>query len=107
VQKKKSNVTILNAVFAHSEDIVSREIEGEIIIVPLAAGIGTAEEELFTLNETGKAIWQKLDGKRRLSEVVKELSVRFRAPKEMVKKDVVGLVRELLKRKMLTEVSKR
>ncbi len=107
MKKKKGKVTILNAVFVHSEDIVSREIDGEIIIVPLVAGIGTAEEELFTLNETAKVIWRKLDGKRRLGEIVNELSTRYRTPTEVVKKDVVGLVRELLKRKMLTEASKR
>jgi len=40
-----------------SEDVVAREIEGDMIIVPLVAGIGNADDELYTLNETGKAIW--------------------------------------------------
>ena len=47
-------------VYKPSDDVVAREIEGEIIIVPLVAGIGDIEDELFTLNETGKAIWDKL-----------------------------------------------
>ena len=38
------------------EKSLEREIEGELIIVPLVAGIGDADDELFTLNETGKAI---------------------------------------------------
>ena len=49
-----------DAVYAVSDDVVAREIEGEIIIVPLVAGIGDLEDELFTLNETGKAIWDRL-----------------------------------------------
>ena len=48
----------LDAVYTPSEDIVAREIEGEIIIVPLVAGIGDMEDELYTLNDTGKAIMQ-------------------------------------------------
>ena len=36
-----------------SEDVVAREIEGEFIIVPLAAGIGDMEDELYSLNESG------------------------------------------------------
>ena len=44
-------------VCAPSDDVVAREIEGEIIIVPLVAGIGDADDELYTLNETGHAIW--------------------------------------------------
>jgi len=39
-----------DSVYAVSDDVVAREIEGEIIIVPLVAGIGDLEDELFTLN---------------------------------------------------------
>ena len=41
--------------------------EGEIIIVPVVAGIGDVADELFTLNVTGKAIWEQLDGQRNLA----------------------------------------
>jgi hypothetical protein len=37
----------LDAAYVPSEDVVAREIEGELIIVPLAAGIGDMEDELF------------------------------------------------------------
>ena len=46
----------LEKIYSPSEDIVAREIEGELIIVPLVAGIGDMEDELFTMNDTGKAI---------------------------------------------------
>jgi hypothetical protein len=67
-----------NTIYAISDDVVAREIEGEIIIVPLVAGIGDLEDELFTLNETGKAIWELLDGRRSLQEVARELSGKYR-----------------------------
>jgi hypothetical protein len=95
-------MTNLNAVFSPSENIVAREIEGELIIVPLVSGIGDMEDELFTLNETGKAIWGKLDGKKNLKTIIDELIVEFEAPKEEIEKDVLGLVEELGKRGMLT-----
>ena len=95
----------LTAVCAPSDDVVAREIEGEIIIVPLASGIGDADDELFTLNETGKAIWQLLDGKRTLQDVSRELSAEFEFPAGEIERDVLGLVEELLKRRMLVEVS--
>jgi len=90
-------------IYAPSKEIVAREIEGEIIIVPLAGGIGDMEDELFTLNETGKAVWIKLDGKKRLSDLVKELQEEFEAPGGEIKQDVIGLVEELIKRKILIE----
>ena len=35
----------------------------------LAAGIGDMEDELFTLNDSGKAVWKHLDGKSTLGGV--------------------------------------
>ena len=93
----------LNGVYIPSEDIVAREIEDEIIIVPLTGGIGDMEDELFTLNETGKAIWKKLDGKKKLVDLVRELQEEYEATEEEIKQDVIGLTEELLKRKILIE----
>jgi hypothetical protein len=93
-----------DAVYAVSEDVVAREIEGEIIIVPLVAGIGDLEDELFTLNETGKAIWDKLDGQRRLNDIIAELAAEYQAPPGEIEADVLGLVAELVRRRMLVAV---
>lgn len=91
----------LDMICAPSEDVVAREIEGELIIVPLASGIGEAEDELYTLNETGKAIWDKLDGAHTLAQIAAELSAEYSAPAADLERDVTGLVAELVRRKML------
>jgi hypothetical protein len=77
-------------VYKISEEVVAREIEGEIIIVPLIAGIGDLEDDLFTLNETGKAIWDKVNGRQ--------------ATEDEIKRDVLGLVGELVHRRILVAV---
>jgi hypothetical protein len=61
-----------NGTYVPSDDVVVREIEGELIIVPLVSGIGNIEDELFTLNETGRAIWERLDGKKSLKDLAKD-----------------------------------
>ena len=91
----------LGSVYAPSDDVVARMIEGELIIVPLVSGVGDFEDELFTLNETGKAIWDQLDGKRTLEEVVKILSSEYVEPAEEVETDVIGFVQELLRRRIV------
>jgi len=96
----------LGASYLHSENIVVREIEGELIIVPLVSGIGDMEDELFTLNQTGRAIWEKLDGRKTLENVVAELRAEFEASPGEIERDVVGLIEELLKRKMLVAVQR-
>jgi hypothetical protein len=93
----------LDGLYRPSEDIVARTIEGELIIVPLVSGIGDLEDELFTLNETGRAIWVRLDGNRKLKDVLGELALEFEAPAGEIEKDLIGLVEELLRRKLLVE----
>lgn len=93
----------LGKVYRPSEDVVVREIEGEIVIVPLASGIGDLEDELFTLNETGRAIWARIDGRRTLAAVVGELGAEYDAPEGLIQEDVVGLLQELLDRRMIVE----
>ena len=96
----------LGTIYAPSEDVVAREIEGELIIVPLTSGIGDMDDDLFTLNETGRAIWDRLNGKRSLEDIVEELHNEFEDKAGEIEQDVVGLAAELLKRKMLVEIQK-
>ena len=91
----------LDQVYVPSDDIVAREIEGELIIVPLVAGIGDMEDELFSLNDTGKDIWHRLDGKTTLAGVAKALAAEYSAQPDDIERDVVGLVEELTRRRML------
>lgn len=92
----------LNSVCVPSEDVVSREIEGDIIIIPLVAGIGDAADELYTLNETGRSIWQKLDGRQTLGDVAVALASQFDASQDDLETDVLGFAAELVRRRILS-----
>jgi len=93
----------LGRAYRPSEDVVVREIEGEIVIVPLASGIGDIEDELLSLNETGRAIWERLDGSRSLAEVVAELEAEYEGGEGLVRRDVLGFLQELFDRRMIVE----
>ncbi len=95
----------LDDVYTHSDDMVAREIEGEMIIVPLIAGVGDIDDALYTLNPTGKAIWSALDGVRSLRMIAEDLAEEYDASIAEIEADVVGLVTELLNRRMLVSVS--
>jgi hypothetical protein len=93
----------LDSVYAPSDDVVARVIEGDLIIVPLAAGVGDADDELYTLNETGRVIWDRLDGTSSLREIVAAIERDFQCDSGEVEADVLGLLGELLKRRMVVE----
>jgi hypothetical protein len=91
----------LTSICVPSENVVARKIEGELIIVPLVSSVGDMDDELYTLNETGVAIWDRLDGNRTLQQIIDELIFEYEASKEDIERDVSGIVSELIKRKML------
>jgi hypothetical protein len=103
IEARMSKIIKPNSIFCPSEDIVAREIEGELIIVPLFSGIGDSEDELFTLNETGRAIWKLMDGKRTIRQIIKLLIDEYKASDKEIEDDVFGLLEELLKRRIVVE----
>ena len=94
----------IDSVYDISEEVIAREIEGELIIVPLTSDVGDMEDELYSLNETGKDIWNRLDGKTSLGDVIAQLSDQYDASLQEIQTDVLGLMKEFLKRKFIVEI---
>ena len=60
------------------------------------------EDERFTLNGAGRAIWDQLDGQRSLADVVAAIETEFAGAEDgAIERDVLGLVAELVARRML------
>ena len=95
-----------DAVYAVSEDVVARKIENEIALIPIDMDIRDKENKLFTLNPAAQVIWKRLNGKKSLRDIIADLTAEFNAPAGVIEKDVIALVEELLKRKLLVKVSK-
>jgi hypothetical protein len=93
----------MEAWYIPSGDVVTRVIEGELIIVPIKAGVGDMDDQLFSVNESGKMIWDKLDGKTSLTLIVQSLADRYSTSCEEMEKDVRGFVGELFRRKMIID----
>jgi hypothetical protein len=98
-------VVNLDKIYKPSDEVVAREVQGEFIIIPITSGIGDLEDEIFTLNESGRAIWEKLDGRITLRQAAGKLAEEFQGPAPEIEKDILGITEELLKRRMLVEVS--
>ena len=64
----------MDGTFAKSTDFVQRHVAGECLLIPLRRRL-TEANSLYVLNETGAAIWERLDGTRSrdLQELVNDL----------------------------------
>ena len=53
------------------------------------------------MTDTGREIWDTLDGKRSLGQIAVDLAAGYDAPLEEIEADILGLVSELARRNML------
>ncbi len=90
--------------FRHSEEIASRKIVGEVLLVPIRT---SSKQKLgvYTLNETASWIWEMMDGTRSFGQLVKAMTERFEVDSEQAHRDVEVLCRDLLSFGAIVEAS--
>lgn len=89
--------------YSVSKNIIAREIEGEIIIVPMISGLGDLNSEMYTLNKTGFAIWEKLDGRTTLNKIIDALAIEFNTSFDQIENDVLEIMQELFNKGLIVE----
>lgn len=100
MQKKLS----LSSICSHSDELIAREVGGEILLIPLKSGLVDGDEALYSLSPIAKEIWELLDGINTIGNVVDILSQSYDASFEEIKKDVLGFVSEMIQRKMIVSI---
>ena len=75
----------LNSVVTPSPGIVPRKTGYEYVLVPVSNNIADMDS-VYTLNETGAFIWEKLDGKSTLAEIISSMQTEFDVDAETAKK---------------------
>ncbi|MFA4889655.1 MAG: PqqD family protein [Candidatus Omnitrophota bacterium] len=93
----------LDNIYKHSDGVVTRDLDGEFILIPLFSEIGGTQEDIFSFNKLGKVVWSEFDSKHTLRQIIQTLATRYDASCATIEKDVLGITRELLKRKLLVE----
>jgi hypothetical protein len=71
-----------------SKDIVTREIQGEVIIIPLDPESTENGDALFTLDAIGQTIWEKLKPGKTIGDIIQELQQEYEDPHNTIEKDV-------------------
>jgi len=81
-------MTGLKSVLSHSPHIVTRKTGNEYVLVPVANNIADMNS-VYTLNETGAFIWEHLDGKRNVEEIINALIEEYNIDKETATADLL------------------
>ncbi len=86
----------LKQIPSHSASVVTRKTGDEYVLVPVTGDIASMDS-IYTLNGTGAFIWEQIDGKRSLEEIISLLTEEFDTDRETAENDVIVFVEEMIR----------
>ena len=87
----------LEARFSKNVNIPWRLIEGEAVLIDLEEG------EVVRLNAVGAEIWNAIDGKRTLGEIVAHIFCTFEVSQRTARRNVYRFIKQLLRQELIQE----
>ena len=84
----------LKNVISRADNIVSRKTGTEYVLIPVTNNIADMNS-VFTMNETGAFIWEKIDGKRSMEDLVKILIGEYEVDFDTAVADLMGLLEQM------------
>ena len=94
-------MTALNSVLSHSPSVVTRKTGNEYVLVPISNNIADMNS-VYTLNETGAFIWELIDGKKEVEEIISELTKEYDIDVSTARADVMDFVEKMNKYLIVT-----
>jgi len=93
---KRISMTGLKSILSHSKSIVTRKTGNEYILVPITDNIADMNS-VYTLNETGAFIWDRIDGNRNVEEIIAALTDEYDIDTESAEKDMFLFIENMSK----------
>ncbi|MDA3790347.1 MAG: PqqD family protein [Desulfobacula sp.] len=93
----------LKNIYLPSEKVISRIIEDDLIIVPVESDTIDFDHSLYSLKDTGKENWERLNEKITLATLCQDLSQEYNTPMESIQKDVIELMEDLLEKGLVVK----
>ena len=83
-------------IFKKNDDVVSREIAGETILVPIRGKLADMQN-IFSLNPVAKYIWEQLNGELTLEDIRNGIMNSFDVKDKNAEEDLHEFIDDLLK----------
>jgi len=89
-------MTGLKSILTHSPSIVTRKTGNEYVLVPITNNIADMHS-VYTLNETGAFIWEQINGKRNVEEIIAVLTDEYDIDQKSAEADVFAFIDNMSK----------
>ncbi len=76
-----------SAHYVKDKEIVTREIAGETVIVPVKGGVGDLNS-IYTLNQSGTMVWDLLGAGRPVHEILSSVCTEYEVSREEAERDI-------------------
>ena len=86
----------LKSILSQSATVVTRKSGNEYVLVPITNNIADMNS-VYTLNETGAFIWEQIDGKRSIEEIIAALTAEYDIDIKNAEEDVLSFVENMSK----------
>jgi hypothetical protein len=84
----------LKSVLSHSKSVVTTKTGSEYVLVPIANNIADMNS-MYTLNETGAFIWEQIDGKNCVEDIIHELTNEYEVDYQTASDDVFSFIENM------------
>ncbi len=92
-------------VYSKNPDFVQRDVAGECILVPIRRTL-TEANSIYVLNETGAALWNRIDGQRTTQDILTDFCDEYEVTPDQLAKDFTSLLDDLLSIQAVEEVAR-
>lgn len=93
-----------DARFARNHEVVTRKIDGELIIVPIRSGVGDLNS-LYTLNPVGAVLWDFINEGHSVSDMVEKVCDEFDVTAAQATRDIEAFLDSLLAERLIESVA--
>ena len=94
MEREMNLVINLQDTYQKDPSIVSREIAGDVILVPIRRNMGDLES-IYTLNKTAAVVWAQIDGSHTIGQIVDQIVLEFDVDPDQAKSDMFDLIKDL------------
>ena len=81
-------------VYRKKNDLLERRIAGETIIVPIRGKLADMQN-IFAVNVVAEFIWERMDGRRTVDQIAREVAGHFEVADSQALSDVLEFAGEL------------
>ncbi len=92
----------LKSVPSRSSSVVTRKTGKEYVLIPVTNNIADMTS-VYTLNETGAFLWELIDGKNNVGDMIEALIKEYDIDEETATKDVFKFINEMRKYLIIKE----